>query len=94
MRSAIVLYRIAEGKTRDDLTAVYPRHRARVDEFLGAGKIVSMGTFSPPVADGVGSFGIFTTRDDAESFVADDPFRLEGLVGSYEIAEFSDVVER
>jgi len=92
--NAIVLYKIAEGKTRQDLMVVYPRHRARVDDFLAAGKIVSMGALAAPTTDGIGSFGIFTSKAAAEDFVAEDPFRREGCVGSYEIIEFVDVVER
>ena len=70
----------------------YPRHRARVDQFVAAGKIVTMGAFTAPTHDGVGSMGIFISKADAENFVTGDPFRLEGLVGSYEIAEFTDVI--
>ncbi|MDR0299849.1 MAG: hypothetical protein LBI13_07175 [Streptococcaceae bacterium] len=90
---AIVLYKIAAGKTREDLMEVYPRHRARVDEFVAQKKIISMGAFPEPTSDGIGSMGIFVDKASAEEFVAEDPFRLEGCVGHYDIAEFQDVMD-
>jgi len=91
--SAIVFYKIAATKTRDDLIAAYPRHRARVDRFLASGKIVTMGALTSPTTDGVGSIGVFSSKADADAFVKEDPFVLEGMVGSYEVAEFTDIAQ-
>ena len=90
---AIILYKLAAGKTREELMEVYPHHRARVDAFVAENKIVSMGAFTERTADGIGSMGIFTNKAAAEDFVSADPFLLEGLVGHYDIAEFNDVIE-
>ncbi|MGG0655488.1 YciI family protein [Rummeliibacillus pycnus] len=89
---AIIFYKIASGKTREELMKVYPRHRMHVDKFLAQNKIISMGALTEQTIDGVGSFGIFVDKATAEDFVAGDPFFLEGLVGHYEISEFNDVV--
>lgn len=76
---AVVLYRIREGVDRSEVMAVFPRHQAYYEEFRAAGGgVVALGPFlSPnPVA---GSLGLFTGREDAERFVAGDPFVQEGL---------------
>lgn len=69
---------------------VYPRHKARVDEYVAAGRIVGIGTFAEPMANG--SMGIFATREDADEFMAGDPFLLEGLVRSWRLLEWNDSV--
>ena len=75
----VVLYRLLEGAERSRLTQVYPRHKAYYEAFHAAGGgVVALGPFlrPDPVA---GSMGLFTSRVDAERFVASDPFVLEGL---------------
>jgi uncharacterized protein YciI len=69
---------------------VYPRHKARVDEFVAAGKIVAIGTFENPMANG--SMGIFSSKEAVEEFMAGDPFMLEGLVRSWRLLEWNDSV--
>lgn len=75
----VVFYTLREGADRSRLMEVFPRHRAYYEEFRAAGGgLIALGPFSTP--DPVaGSMGIFTSRDDAEKFVAADPFVLEGL---------------
>jgi uncharacterized protein YciI len=36
--------------------------------------------------------GVFTTREAAEAFVRDDPFVQNGVVGSWEIREWNEVL--
>jgi uncharacterized protein YciI len=43
---------------------------------------------SPPV----GALGVFTSREAAESFVAGDPFVLNGVVGKHVIQEWSEAL--
>ena len=73
------------GATLDQIMAVYPRHKAVVDEFIAAGHVVGIG----PFAD-FGNMAIFRTRAAAEAFAARDPFILEGLVKSFAIRDWND----
>ena len=65
--------------------AVYPRHRALVDEFIAGGHVIGIGPFSD-----FGNMAIFRTRAAADDFAARDPFILEGLVKSFAIREWDD----
>jgi uncharacterized protein YciI len=73
------------GATREQIMAVYPRHKAVVDVFVARGEVIGIG----PLADG-GNLGIFRSREAAEAFVKQDPFALEGLVKSYVIRDWND----
>jgi uncharacterized protein len=84
---AIVLG-IGSGASMDALMAVYPRHKAVVDEFVARGDVIGIG----PFADRGGSLAIFRSREAAEAFVRRDPFILEGLIKSYEIREWADAM--
>ncbi|MGW6201089.1 YciI family protein [Kribbella sp. NPDC055110] len=75
----VVLYSLREGTEREQLMEVYPRHVAFYQAFrAGGGGLVALGPFGTP-DPAAGSMGIFSTRDDAEAFIAEDPFVLEGL---------------
>ena len=49
-----------------------------------------IGTFADPQEQG--AMAIFTTREAAEEFVAGDPFVLNGVVRSWEIREWNEVL--
>jgi uncharacterized protein YciI len=70
----------------------FPAHKARLDEFVARGELLMVGTFADPIADG--SMSVFTTRDAAERFVADDPFVINGVVGRYEIKQWNETMVR
>ena len=72
--------------------AHFPAHRARIDEFVARGSIDAVGTFGDPQAQG--SMSVFPTRAAAEEFVAGDPFVLNGVVKSYEIREWNEILMR
>ena len=75
----VVLYRVREGVDRSRLLEVYPRHKAYYEEFrAGGGGLLALGPFQTP-DPAAGSMGIFASREDAERFVAADPFVTEGL---------------
>ena len=64
-----------------------PAHQARLKEFHQDGRLLMAGPYgSPPV----GALGVFTSREAAESFVAGDPFVLNGVVGKHVIQEWSE----
>jgi uncharacterized protein YciI len=65
---------------------VYPLHRAYLDTFAVDGTIWMIGTFGDPLAEG--SMAILRTREAAETFVANDPFVVEGIVSASSIREW------
>ena len=74
----VVLYDIPAGADTVRLPEVFPRHKAYYEAFRAAGGgLVALGTFENPLVNG--SMGLFTSREDAERFVAADPFVTEGL---------------
>jgi uncharacterized protein YciI len=75
------------GKSRDEVMAVYPRHKAFLDQFLARGEVVGVGPFTDPAG---GNMALFRTRAAAEAFAAGDPFKLEGLVKEYQIKDWAD----
>ncbi|WP_457946632.1 YciI family protein [Pseudarthrobacter sp. alpha12b] len=75
----VVLYRLREGTERVRLLEVYPRHKAYYEAFRAAGGgLIALGPFQTPDPGG-SSMGIFSSREDAERFIAQDPFVTEGL---------------
>ena len=81
----VVVIGESSGASRDAIMAVYPRHKAVVDEFTRRGEVVGIG----PFGDG-GNMAIFRSAQAAERFVAEDPFILEGLVASFVIRPWAD----
>jgi hypothetical protein len=75
----------SSGATMEELMAVYPRHKAVVDVFVGRGDVIGIGPFADR-----GNMAIFRSREAAEAFVKQDPFVLEGLVKSYAIRDWND----
>jgi uncharacterized protein len=68
----------------------FPAHLARIKEFYGRGEILMVGTFAD--AQRQGAMGVFPTREAVESFVADDPFLINGVIKSYEIREWNEIL--
>jgi uncharacterized protein YciI len=73
------------GASRDEIMAVYPRHKVVVDAFADRGEIVGIG----PFGDG-GNMAIFRSLEAAEEFTRQDPFILEGLIASFAIRPWLD----
>jgi uncharacterized protein YciI len=68
----------------------FPAHQARLADFHARGLLLMVGTFGDPVKEG--SMAIFTTREGAEEFVKDDPFVLNGVVSSWTLREWNEVL--
>jgi uncharacterized protein YciI len=68
----------------------FAAHRERIGKFHARGDLLMVGTFGDPVTQG--SMAIFTTRAAAEEFVARDPFVVEGVVRSWEIRDWDEVL--
>ncbi len=77
----------SSGKSRAEIMAVYPRHKAFLDEFVARGDVVGVGPFTDA---GGGNMALFRTRAAAEAFAKGDPFALEGLVKDYEVKDWGD----
>ncbi len=75
------------GKTREEIMAIYPRHKAFAEEFIERGEVVGIGPFIDP---GGGNMALFRSREAAEAFARSDPFFLEGAVQEYKIKEWGD----
>jgi uncharacterized protein len=75
------------GKSRDEIMAVYPRHKAFLEPFVARGEVVGVGPFTDP---GGGNMALFRTRAAAEAFAAGDPFLSEGVVKAYQIKDWGD----
>ena len=68
----------------------FPAHQERLNEFHARGDLEMVGTFEDPQAHG--SMSIFRTREAAEEFAAGDPFVKNGVVKSYEIRGWNEVL--
>lgn len=77
------------GKSRDEIMAIYPRHKAFLDQFVGRGEVVGVGPFTD--AEG-GNMALFRSRAAAEAFAESDPFLLEGVVREYQIKDWGDTM--
>lgn len=69
--------------------AVYPRHKAFLDQFVVRGEVVGVGPF---IDSEGGNMALFRSRAAAEEFAKSDPFFLEGLVKEYKIKEWGDTM--
>ena len=77
------------GKSRDEVMAIYPRHKAYLDQFIARGEVVGVGPFTD--ADG-GNMALFRSRAAAEAFAKADPFFVEGAVREYKIKDWGDTM--
>ena len=73
------------GASRDEVMAMYPRHKVVVDAYVERGDVVGIG----PFGDG-GNMAIFRSLDAAEAFTREDPFITEGLIASFTIRPWLD----
>ena len=64
----------------------FPAHKARYEEFMRRGVLLSLGPFS----DRSGSMAVFTTREAAEEFASGDPFVQHGVVSKWTIREWRE----
>ena len=67
-----------------------PAHVARLDEFHDRGVLLMVGTFDEPMNGD--AMGIFTTREAAEEFISGDPFVLHGVVASWTVRPWNEVL--
>lgn len=75
------------GMSREELMAIFPRHKVFLGQFLARGEVVGVGPFTDA---GGGNMALFRSREAAEAFASGDPFLLEGVVKEYQIKEWAD----
>ncbi len=68
-----------------------PAHVARVHEFHDRGVLLMVGTFEEPMNGE--AMGVFTTREAAEEFIAGDPFVVNGVVASWAVRPWHEVLQ-
>ena len=66
-------------------------HVARVREFADRGVLLMVGTFDEPMNGE--AMGVFTTREAAEEFIAGDPFVRNGVVASWTVRPWDEVLQ-
>jgi uncharacterized protein YciI len=86
----VVLYESADD-VASKAPAHFPAHAEWYQQFVEAGTLVMIGAFEDPQSQG--SMAVFTTREAAEKFVADDPFLKNGVVKSYEIRGWNEALQ-
>ena len=70
-------------------------HLGLAKELISTGKCLSGGPTSPPGATvPTGALFIFSDREAAEQFVAQDPYVANGIVTGHNIQEWTVVVEK
>jgi uncharacterized protein YciI len=85
----VVTYELADGAFELAMQH-YPAHRARLDAFHERGVLLLVGTFAD---EPVGAMAVFTTREAADEFMADDPFLKYGVVGRRRVREWDEVLQ-
>jgi uncharacterized protein len=68
----------------------FPAHKERLDEFHERGDLLMVGTFGDPQSQG--SMSVFRSREAAEEFAAADPFVINGVVRSWEVRDWNEVL--
>ncbi len=72
------------GKTREEIMAICPRHKAFLDQFITAGEVVGIGPLCDP---GAGNLAFFCSHAAAEAFANSDPFLSEGAAKECQIKD-------
>ena len=67
-----------------------PAHVARLHEFHDRGVLLMVGVLDEPMNGD--AMGVFTTREAAEEFVAGDPFVVNGVVASWAVRPWNEVL--
>ncbi|HEY4280160.1 MAG TPA: YciI family protein [Conexibacter sp.] len=84
---AVLVYRSA-ANLAEKAPLHFPAHKAYYETFVAAGTLTMIGAY----ADRSGALSVFTTRAAAEAFVQEDPFVVNGVVESWEIHDWNEVI--
>jgi uncharacterized protein YciI len=67
-----------------------PAHVARLREFAARGVLLMAGSLDDPPTGA--ALGVFTTREAAEEFARDDPFVRHGVVATWTVRPWNEVL--
>jgi uncharacterized protein YciI len=84
----VLVYDLAQ----DGLRKVHLHDDSRsawLDEFYSRGLLLMAGPFANPAE---GYMGVFTTREAAEEFIRGDPFVTGGVVSSWTLRDWDEVL--
>jgi uncharacterized protein YciI len=84
----VLMYESGDG-VAEKAPQYFPEHQAWFLEFHKRGTLLMVGPFVDPRE---GAMSVFTTREAAEEFAAGDPFVLNGLIRSWRIYEWNEVL--
>lgn len=84
----VVIYELAEN-AEALARQHFPAHHARLMDFHQRGQLLLVGTFAD---EPVGAMAVFTTREAADEFMADDPFLRHGVVGRHRVREWDEIL--
>ena len=65
-------------------------HTVHYEDFAARGLLLAVGTFEQPEVNG--SMSVLTTREAAEGFASADPFVVHGVVRSYRVLEWRNML--
>ena len=68
-----------------------PAHQERIREFAGRGDLLLIGPLEDPGTNG--ALAVFGTREAAEEFAKDDPFVTGGVVRSWRVLEWQEILQ-
>ena len=85
----VLRYTNADPLDMQRVMELFPSHQARWEVFRERGELLAIGPFEDPRE---GALAVFTTREAAEAFAADDPFVVQGVVASYSITGWDEVL--
>jgi len=84
-----VLFYEAVDDFRPKAMENFPAHQERFLQFHERGVLLMIGPFT----DGTGeAMAVFTSREAAEEFAADDPFVVNGVVAKWEIRAWGEAL--
>jgi uncharacterized protein YciI len=68
-----------------------PAHVARLHEFRDRGELLMVGVLDEPMNGD--AMGVFTSREAAEEFIAGDPFVVNGVVATWTVRPWNEVLQ-
>jgi uncharacterized protein YciI len=84
----VVFYDLADG-AEALAQEHFPAHRIRLTDFHERGLLLMVGTFTDLP---MGAMAVFTSREAAEDFMADDPFLRNGVVDAPRVREWQEIL--
>lgn len=70
---------------------LFGQHQACFTPYAQRGELLLIGTLGNPATDG--SMAVFTSREAAERFAAEDPFVREGVVAAWRVLDWNEALQ-